>query len=196
MSSSKSSSRSASNVTDRRIGATDNAIVAAEGSTISVIDPGGVQLAEDALISNNILARQSLASNNQAIKEAAGVVNNAIGFAGDTVRDSLGFAGETVEESFTFGEKSVSAIEYTTDRSLDTVDEALEEFVNFAENTNLQAFSGVNTANKSLSDVSSHAISAAVDATRSDASIAFNNLVTYTALAGGAIAVALIIRGK
>jgi len=153
---SKSSSSAASNVTDRRIGATDNAIVAAEGAQIMVTDSGAIaratQLAETALFAQTAVASRALAANQavstKSITEANQSTRKALESAEKISGQSFDFSGNTVDKTFSF-----------------------------ARDVNLQALKNVETANKSLLDVSNGAISKIEQSTRSDGAVAFNSLM-------------------
>lgn len=172
MSSSKSSASTASNVTDRRIGATDSAIVATEGSQVVVTDSGAIAanaiVAQNAIIENSNLARLSAATaleqTEKAISGIAEVTNEGFDFAGMVVNNAFGFSEDLADDSFDLV-KSLTA----------------------------DANKRVDTANKYAADIAESSISAVELSTRSESSEIFNKLLqTTTIVAVGYIAMKAI----
>ena len=176
MSKSKSSSSQASNVTDRRIGATDDAIVLAEGATGSfsvvnqITDAGALQVASE---------------NNKASNELVeAALEQAFGFG----RASLDFSGEVVEESFQFSNENIERVLDSNDRTIDGAFDVIEDVI-------VSSLKNVDTANKSLKDVSDHAITKVEASTRSDAAQSFNKLMETVAVGAIAYAFVMSVRG-
>lgn len=97
MGKSKSSSKTASNVTDRRIGATDQAVVVAEGSTLVATDHGATaaatHVAERSLIENGAIARAAI----DGVVKAQG---RALDTVDDAITESYDFSGDIADKAF------------------------------------------------------------------------------------------------
>jgi hypothetical protein len=89
--SSKSSSQQQTTYIDERIGATDGAIVAREGSTVSVLDGGAIEQAFD-------FGLESLSSNEQ-------IVLTALEYAANLGTGALQSIGANADQAFEFVDK-------------------------------------------------------------------------------------------
>lgn len=168
---SKSTSTSTTNVTDRRIGAAEGAIVTAEGSTtiINAVDAGAIATAQKAAEANARVAER-------AIVESFALGRQSLEFADNTVENALDFSGDTVE-------RSLDSVDQTLDKSLDTI-----------ESINKKAFESSERANNSIADVSGQAISIIERATRSDQTTTLEALIKYGALTVAAIFISKAVR--
>lgn len=169
MSSSKSSASTTSNITDRRIGATDEAVVVAEGGTAVITDQGAFDVAGRAL----------------------DTANYAVAGSGQVARDLFNTASTVLIQS---QNRALSTVDDAIDRSYDFSGEVVEDSLSTIEEVNLQAFKNVETANKSIADVSEQAIAKVEASTRSDAAQSFNKLLSTTAIIGVVVAVSLAVR--
>lgn len=98
--SSKSSSETSTYQTDNRIGATDNAVVVAGGSTLNLTDPGLVALAGDALDQNERVLLEVL---------------KGAGSLGITALQSI---GSSANKAFDFVDKARTDEDQRTSRTL------------------------------------------------------------------------------
>jgi hypothetical protein len=166
MSSSKSSSESASNVTDRRIGATDQAVVIAEGSQ-----------------GNFNLTSNMESVDGYVVDRTSEVAERALITSAQIARDSLSTADSISGKAFGFGEEALDLSGDTFRQSLQTI-----------ENLVVESIRNVETANESVLDISGQAINQVEASTRSDAAQSFNKFLTFATVASIGAAVVFSVR--
>lgn len=177
MSSSRSKSSTSSNITDRRIGATDSAIVVTEGSSAYLSDYGAVAAGTG-------LAEMALITNTAVTQDVAGKAINGIVAAQDRALETV---DRSIEEAYTFSSD-------VADSAFRFSGEALEESLSTLEMVNLRALDNVETANKGIFDTTERAIASVEASTRSDAAQSFNKLLSTTAVIGVVVAVSFAMR--
>lgn len=172
-SNSDSRSESKSNVTDRRIGATDSAIVVAEGSSASFVDPGALVAADRQNARATALAEKAMMGNVEITGKALKTVETTTSRSLDSVDRSLG----------------------SVDKANELTADNYDKLLGFAKHHTSESNKLVDTANKALSDVSTHAISKVESSIRSDENLAIRDLIKTAGLVGGAFALAKLARG-
>lgn len=123
-SSSKSSQRQTSNVEDRRIGATDHAIIAAEGSKVVSSDP---EVVKAALEEGRRVAETAMDTVQEAQENALG---EAFGFGNEALTltaDALAEMGITARQALELVEEGGEKLADTTAASQEQVAAALEQ---------------------------------------------------------------------
>lgn len=111
------------------ITATDSAIVANEGSYVTVTDGGAFNViansVRDVLNSNNNAVQSSISSNqaiaDQAMQTGLNYYDTGINFAGDIVKGSNELAGQSMLTGLTYFDKAISSLGNLTTKVIDSV---------------------------------------------------------------------------